>query len=178
MKKREHGFVLALSLIFLVIITLLGIYMFNGFTVDQKIAGNYREKARATDAAQAALNYTETWLAQASNTYPGSWNTGIVCNGVSSAPVVCSNALNTPATLPWPVYSSFTPQGISVAASGANMYSTQPVLYIQYLGSTSTNPPTALYMGTATATGGNANATAVIQTIYQVQATSIDVGGG
>jgi type IV pilus assembly protein PilX len=178
MKKKETGFVMIVSLIFLVIMTMIGIFLLNGSTQDQKMAGNYREKNRALDAAQSALNYSELWLGQPGNTYLGNWVTGTACTTTSSTPVICNNALTTPASLPWSSYTTFTPAGMFVAASGLNKYSGNTNLYIQFLGTTSANPPTALYMATSTAKGGNDSAEAVVQTVYQVQATSIDIGGG
>ena len=180
MKKQQDGFVMVVSLIFLTIITLLCVFMFGGFIKDQQMAGNYREKARAVDSAQAALNSTEIWLGGAGNTYFGGgagWVAGTNCSTVvGNVPVVCSNALATPKTLPWPSYTTFLPAGMNVGTNQANSYSGQPNVYVQYLGQTAVNPPTALYQVTTNATGGNSSAVTVVQAVYQVQATSRDLG--
>jgi type IV pilus assembly protein PilX len=176
---RQRGFILFVTLVMLVIMSLLGISMFGGFTQDEMMSGNFREKHRAIDAAQTALNSAQYWISQSGNTYTGNWVTGTHCAAVSSAPVVCSNALANAASPPWTTYTPFTPTGMTVNASGAaNTYATNVSYYIQYLGTTSVNPPTALYQVTATASGGNATAVTVVQAVYQVQASSRDIGGG
>ena len=185
MKKNEKGFVLIVSLIFLIIMTMLGIFMFNGLMQDQKMAGNFREKSRALDAAQTALNFGEVFLGQAGNAYigPNNWASGITCvangsNAASSTPVICNSPLSNPSTLPWNSYTSYTPAGMMVAANGQNMYSSNTNIYTYFIGPSSTNPPAALYQITAAAKGGNDTATAVVRSVYKVTGTSVDIGGG
>ncbi|MDD5297928.1 MAG: PilX N-terminal domain-containing pilus assembly protein [Rhodocyclaceae bacterium] len=176
---KQQGFILIAALVFLVIMTLIGVAMFNGFTQDEAMSGNYREKARALDAAQTALDAAESWMVQPGNTFTGNWVTGTNCTGVSSTPVVCSNAVQNPATSSWASYVTFTPPGMTVnTTGGANTYISNTKYYIQYLGVTSANPPASLYQVTSTAAGGNATAVAVVQAVYEVQAGSTDIGGG
>lgn len=185
MKKNEKGFVLIVSLIFLIIMTMIGIFMFNGLTLDQRMAGNFREKSRALDAAQTALNSVEVFLGQAGNAYigPNNWASGITCvangsNTPATTPVICNTLLSTPSTVPWSSYTVYTPVGMSVASSGQNMYSNNTNIYTYFMGPASTNPPVALYQTTAAAKGGNDTATAVVQSVFKVTGTSIDLGGG
>jgi type IV pilus assembly protein PilX len=176
---KQKGFILIVSLIFMAIMSMLAIYMFSGFTMDETLSGNHREKSRSLDAAQTALDYADNWLGQSGNTYTGNWITGTTCTTTSSTPVICSNALTNPTTLPWTSYTGFTPSGMVVnAAGGIGTYAANPNLYIQYLGTTNANPPTAMYQVTATAQGGNTSAAAVVQAVYQVTAASIDLSGG
>ncbi len=181
--KKNKGFVLIVSLIFLVIMMMLGIFMFNGFTQDQRMAGNFREKSRALDAAQTALNSAELYLG--SNTYlgPNNWAAGVACvangnNTPSTTPIICNAPLSNPSTVPWTSFTSYTPAGMSIDSSGPNKYSDKADIYTYFMGATSTNPPAALYQVTATAKGGNDSATAVVQSVYKITATSIDIGGG
>lgn len=184
MKKRHQGFVLIVCLILLVVMTMLGIFMFNGLTQDQKMGANFREKSRAVEAAQTGLTSVGYWLGQGNNAYlgPNNWVTGVTCaaNGPTPAtsPVICNAALATPATLPWTSYTSYVPAGMSVAASGQNTYTSNTNVHTYFMGATSTNPPSALYQVTVAAKGGNDAATAVLRAVYKVQATSIDLGGG
>ena len=67
---------------------------------------------------------------------------------------------------------------MAVAANGQNMYYNNTNIYTNFIGSTSTNPPSALYQVTVNSKGGNDTATAVLQSVYKVKATSIDLGGG
>lgn len=172
---KQKGFILVVSLIFMAVMSILAIYMFSGFTTDAVLSANSREKSRSQDAAQSALDNAALWMGTGVNTYNGvSWVTGNACAGASAAPVICSNPLTTPATLPWPAYTSFTPTGMTVNAAGgaANIYAANTQYYIQYLGPAPGGLQAALYQVTATAQGGNATATSVVQAVYQIQPNS------
>lgn len=188
---KQRGFILVASLIMLVVLTLLAVSMFGGLTSDERMSGNYREKTRAIEAAQVALDGAQSWMGVTGNVYTGSWNLGVPCAGLGalSAPTVCSDALSArqdpngiysyPANLPWPTGYSFLPNGMTVSTSGGiGTYTVNPTYYIQYLGQTGDNPPRGIYEVTATAQGGNANAVAVLQAVYQIQAISRDISGG
>ena len=196
---KQKGFVLVLVMIFLVIISLLGASMFSGFIKDQKVAANLREKERASEAAQAAIDAAEYWLEQPSTVYNGSWVTGTdPATGIdqcletplsptSSTPVVCATALTSPATLAWVTNSTGFGLALNNAAGavtsvstngGVDTYASNANVYVQYLGVTNANPPTAMYQVTATAAGGNATAVAVKQAVFEVQALSRDISGG
>lgn len=56
---RQRGFALIASLLILVILTLLGVSMFSGVGLQERMAGNLRTKTRALDAANAALAAAE-----------------------------------------------------------------------------------------------------------------------
>ena len=72
--RREGGLVLISSLLLLVVVTILAVGLFQNFGIQEKIAGNLREKQRALAAAEAAQEYAEWWLAQ------GNGSTGITCS--------------------------------------------------------------------------------------------------
>lgn len=175
---RQSGFTLIITLIFLVIMTILGLTMFNGFTLDQTIAGNLREKSRAFDAAQTAVNYAEWWLAR-----PGNATTGVACSstlGITNTPQVCSNnLLSSPTTLPWTIGMNYIPTGMSVSTTGGTAingdakYYANPTLYIQYIGKTAAG---SYYSITGAAQGGNANAAAVLQSVYQISVQTSNLG--
>ncbi len=172
---KQKGFILVVSLIFMAVMSILAIYMFSGFTTDAVLSANSREKSRAQDAAQSALDNAALWLGSGANTYNGAtWTTGVACGGPNAAAVICSNPLTTPATLPWPSYTTFTPTGMTVNASGgaANIYAANTQYYIQYLGQAPGGTSAALYQVTATAQGGNVTATSVVQAVYLVQSNS------
>lgn len=60
--RRQGGAALAISLIFLLILTLLGITAMSGSTVQERLAGNQRDLELAFEAAEAALRDAETDL--------------------------------------------------------------------------------------------------------------------
>ncbi len=176
---KERGVVLITSLIILVVVTVLALFMFGGFTGDEKISGNTREKARAVDAAYATLNQAQFWMGQPDNTYTVEWVTGSECAGTSSTPVVCSNALDTPTVLPWAVGVTPTLDGMTISETGGvGTYATGTQYHLQYLETVGSNPGVGIYRVTATASGGNAAAVAVQQAVFQVSTDSQDIGGG
>ena len=199
--KKQKGFILFLVMIFLVIMSLLGVSMFNGFTQDQKTSGNLREKDRAIEVAQTGLDAVQYWLAQPGNAYNGgNWVTGYpalsttdVCATTppsGTTPIICATPLTNPATSAWAsATTSFTPDATYFTLNpngGAGTYASNVKYYVQFIPCTGlpassqaacTGQTSALYKVTATAEGGNATATTVIQAIYQVNATSRDIGG-
>src|SRR3954468_22751465 len=54
-RGRQNGAVLIVSLLFLVILTILGITAMSGTTLEHRMAGNTRDQAIAMQAAEAAL---------------------------------------------------------------------------------------------------------------------------
>ena len=54
--------VLVSSLLLLIVVTIIALSMFRSFGIQEKIAGNMREKQRALQAAVSAEVYAEVWL--------------------------------------------------------------------------------------------------------------------
>ena len=170
---------LLVVMIFLIVMSLLGVSMYSGFIKDQSMAGNLREKQRAIEAAQTNLDFVASWLQNTANVYEGGWYTPVNCDTVTqvgSTPVICGNALDTPTSLPWPSSQTFTPSSSTmavVAGGGANSYTSNPSYYLQEMSHSDT---TAYYKVTSTAQGGNATAVTVLETIYEVKCLSCSIG--
>ena len=60
--SRQQGAALLTSLVFLVILTLLGIGVYSTTTSEEKMARNFRDKEIALLAAEAALNEAKIWI--------------------------------------------------------------------------------------------------------------------
>jgi type IV pilus assembly protein PilX len=171
--SQQRGMVLVTALLLLVVVTLLAVGMFRSFGLDEKIAGNVREKQRALSAAETAEQFAEYWLAS------GHATTGIACAGVvdSSAPQVCNVAtpLTYPATLPWTarvnyVYAPSTALTMNVQTSPVpGSYYAAPAFYIQYLGGTSTG---SLYQIDAVGYGGSPDTAAVVEATYAISSST------
>ena len=58
----QRGVVLVSSLLLLIVVTIIALSMFRSFGIQEKIAGNVREKQRALQAAESAQVYAEVWL--------------------------------------------------------------------------------------------------------------------
>jgi type IV pilus assembly protein PilX len=157
----ERGMVLVTSLLLLVVVTILAVGMFRSFGIDEKIAGNTREKQLALNAAESAEQFAEWWISTGGN------GNGIVVTPTCTAPVastvgqVCSNALASATTLPWTSRVNYTLPTQGVATNFALAF--QPAFYIQKLA------PIALgnvYQIDAVGYGGNPNTTAVVEATF------------
>jgi type IV pilus assembly protein PilX len=184
-RPPQSGMVLITALLLLIVVTILAVGLFRSFGLDEKIAGNVREKHRAVSAAETAEEYAEWWLA---NGNAGS-STGIVCTGVVSATVgqLCSNSPTTAAgvpdvasiPLPWQVgvtYVAPASMPITTATSGQNSYYYNPTFYITYLGA-SPNGLGTVYQIDAAGYAGSPDTAAVVEATYLVQQSSKDLGG-
>jgi type IV pilus assembly protein PilX len=61
-RDRERGSALAVALIFLLLMTLLGVSAMRGSNMQERMAGNLRDRNLAFQAAEAALRSGEAWL--------------------------------------------------------------------------------------------------------------------
>jgi type IV pilus assembly protein PilX len=183
-RGSQRGMVLVTALLLLIVVTILAVGLFRSFGMDEKIAGNVREKHRAVNAAETAEEYAEWWLANG-NAGAG---TGVVCvPPLVSASVgeVCSNALTNAATLPMPWTAGVTyvaPPSMAISPtngvgpSSQNSFYYAPTFYISYLGP-SPNGLGTLYQIDAAGYAGSPDTTAVVESTYLVQQSVKDLGG-
>ena len=180
--------VLVTSLLLLVVVTIIALSMFRSFGIQEKIAGNMREKQRALQAAVSAQQYAENWLS--SNATAAT----VTCSNLLNANIgqgqICSNKLSAAVadvtSLPWmiggaPIGVTYLPPGMSVststsvsAASLANpTYYATPSFYIGDLGpSADPNIPGEIYQVDAVAYGGSSSTAAVVESTYAVYTSS------
>jgi type IV pilus assembly protein PilX len=183
-RKSQLGMVLVTSLLLLIVVTILAVGLFRSFGLDEKIAGNVREKQRALNAAETAEQYAESWLSA------GNGNTGIPCTALVDASIgqVCSNTLQlsgiNPMNLPWTIagnpvgvtYLPLTPTPMNVVTQGAGFYFGTPTFYIAYLGPTPGGLGT-VYQIDAAGYASSPNTAAVVESTYLVQTGVKDLGG-
>jgi type IV pilus assembly protein PilX len=173
----ERGMVLVTSLLLLVVVTILAVGLFRSFGIDEKIAGNMREKQRALQAAESAEEYAEYWLA--------SGNAGAVavaCNSVVTAAVgqVCASVPTNPAILPWSAGVSYAPPNMDISVlggtnNGLGTYYATPIYYITLLGVAASGLGT-VYQIDAAGYGGSSNTAAVVEATFQVSSSVKDLG--
>jgi type IV pilus assembly protein PilX len=186
--KSQRGMVLVTSLLLLLVVTMLAVGMFRSMGLDEKIAGNLRDKQRALNAAETAEQFAENWLSQ------GNGSNGIACNSVVNAnvnpPQVCSNLLqlNVPAgnvaALPWTIggtavgvtYLPAVTTSMNLTQGTPDYYSSTPIFYIAYLGA-SPGGLGSVYQIDAAGFGGTANTAAVVESTFLVQTSIKDLGG-
>jgi type IV pilus assembly protein PilX len=174
--------VLVTGLLFLVVMTLLGLALFRSTGLMNRISANTRDKQRAFESAEAAIQYGAWWLASA-----GGGGTGSSCAGNSNATVatlhVCTEALSssipTVAALGWASTAfSYTPPNMAVAttgglnAAGTDInYQKPPGLYVENLGLGPTGSAQYFQL-TAFGFGGDPNTVSVVRSTYKQTAAS------
>jgi type IV pilus assembly protein PilX len=184
----QRGIVLISAMLLLLVVTIIALSMFRSFGMQEKIAGNMREKQRALQAAISAEQFAESWLSSP----VGSGSVPIVCNNALNANLnqgqICSNKLpivvanNDVTAVPWKIGAAFvgvdfTPPNMQIspttsvsAASVANpTYFAPPRFYISDMG-TSADPGIAgeVYQIDAVGYGGALNTAAVVESTYAV----------
>jgi type IV pilus assembly protein PilX len=174
-RAREHGMVLVTTLLMLIVVTLIALAMFRSFGLDEKMAGNVREKQRALNAAEMTEEYAEYWLVNygAANTSPVACSSVIVAS-VASAGQICTTPL-TSFTQPaaWTAGVSYNPSvPVSMSISGSTAPATgsyygTPAFYITFLGTTSN---ANIYQIDALSYGTNPDTVAVVEATYEVLA--------
>jgi type IV pilus assembly protein PilX len=173
--KRQRGLVLVTSLLMLVLVTILAIGMFRSFGIDEKIAGNMREKQRALNAAETAEEFAESYLSS------GTVLAATTCTGQVNSNVgqVCSSTLQAqgfdPAVLNWPAWVNYIPATMALPTTGQGSYYKNPAYYIGFI--TSTNNPatgftTSFYQIDAVGYGGSSSTAAVVEATYQISSVS------
>jgi type IV pilus assembly protein PilX len=171
-RRRQRGMVLITSILILIVLTIMALSMMRSYGVEERIAGNTRDKQRAINAAVSAEEYAEFWLTSGANITPAT------CSGVvpSTTGQVCSNILaaTTLNTLPWTAgvtYTQFTAsQGGNTAVynTSTNTYALVPVFYIQDLGLPPAGGTGELYQIDAVGYGGSSGTVAIVESTYVV----------
>ena len=90
-KTTQQGAVLTISMIFLVILTLLGVSSMRSTVLEEKMAGNYKSCQVAFQSAEAAMRSGEAWIQSQTERPPTSASDQIgsnVWNLNASSPVV------------------------------------------------------------------------------------------
>lgn len=190
--RREQGFILVTGLLFLVVMTLIGLALFRSTGLLDRLTANTRDKQRAFEAAESAVEYGVWWLQQPSGGTVGS------CAGNSSATVaalkVCTEALSASLTTVAVVDGSsswtnkafaYTPPNMTVNATtnvgGMNtggtdvIYWKPPGLYPESLG-LSADGKTQYYQITAYGYGGDSNTVTVVRGTFKQTSSSKNRG--
>jgi type IV pilus assembly protein PilX len=185
-RTEQRGVVLVSSLLLLLVVTIIALSMFRSFGIQEKIAGNMREKQRALQAAVSVQQYAEWWL---SNNASGA--ASVPCSALLNANLnegqICSNQLPTftsVTSVPWggttPIGVTFIPAGMQIGSttSTANTilnptYAAAPTFYISDMGaSADASIPGEIYQIDAVGYGGNSNTVAEVESTYAVYSSS------
>lgn len=190
--RREQGFILVTGLLFLVVMTLIGLALFRSTGLLDRLTANSRDKQRSFEAAESAVEYGVWWLQTPSGGTFGSCASN--SNATVSSLTVCNEGLSTSLTTIADVDSSsswvkkafaYTPPNMTVASSstvgGMNAANTDviywkpPGLYIENLG-LSTDGFTQYYQITGYGYGGDSNTVTVVRGTFKQTAGSKNRG--
>jgi type IV pilus assembly protein PilX len=173
-RHRQRGMALITSILLLIVLTIMALSMMRSYGVEERIAGNTRDKQRAFNAAVSAQQYAEYWLSSGANT------ASATCSGVvpSTTGQVCTNVLTNLNSLPWAAgvtYTQFTAnQGGSTVQTTVSStptvgsYFLAPVFYIQDTGGPPAGGTGELYIIDAVGYGGSSGTVAIVESTYVV----------
>ena len=140
-RRRQSGVTLIVTLVMLVLITLVGVSSIRNSTMDERMAGNSRDRDKALQAAEAAVRN---------------------CLGKILAETYTGTPL-TPATPPvWEVAANWTNSSIEVDLGAAAKLSAQPRCMYETLGNGS-------YRVTGRAVGASALTVVMLQATYSTE---------
>lgn len=197
--SKQTGVVLISAMLLLVVMTIMTVCLFHSFGIQEKIAGNVREKQRALQAAVSAQSYGEYWLVNQSEAPKAvsdsiaseadvSCNTLVDANAGSgfSAGQICNNTLPTAigvAANRWPssgndygiVYTlpNMNVTGSVVNSSVNDVYYKRPRIYIYDMGAVSGTAQSAeVYKVDAYGYGLTSTAVAVVESVVTISCQS------
>jgi type IV pilus assembly protein PilX len=173
--SQPRGFILVTAMLFLVILTLLGLSLFRSSGLMDRISANTRDRQRAFESAQAALQFGEFWLGNGGGG-PGSACSGMVnLDSSMSGMHTCSNGLANWTSVPWSNGYTMTPHGMNVLSGGGMAsatdvnYFNMPGFYVEYEGLDPTDSSGAqIYQVTAYGYGGSADSVSVVRSTYKL----------
>jgi type IV pilus assembly protein PilX len=180
-RRRQRGVVLITAMLLLIVVTIMALSMFRSYGIEERIAGNTRDKQRAINAAVSAQQYAEFTLASGAAPVTGVCPAGILPNGIEvcTAPPIPINF----AALPWAAgvtFASFTSNPINgvsnvISATGTGDSATQsasyaqaPIFYITDLGPNAGTPAGEVYQVDAVGYGGTTNTVAVVESTFVI----------
>jgi type IV pilus assembly protein PilX len=174
--RRQRGVVLISTMLLLLVMTIFALSMFRSYGLQEKIAGNVREKQRALQNAESAQQYGETWLSNLTTDTPAV----LPCSGTimvtdPSVVKICSNSMTAGAVLivPWanafqynaPNTGGYT---INLSSPQANSFADYPQFYITDLG-VSANGWGEIYQVDAWGYASTTGTIAVVESTYLVK---------
>ena len=177
------------GMLFLVVLTLLGLALFRSTGLMERITTNARDKQRASEAAESAMEYGAWWL----STPAGGGAPSTCANNVNatvSAIHVCAEALSTSfqtiAALGWTAQAfTYTPNNMAIAAGGGVNtsgttgitdvnYVAPPGVYVERLGLSSDG--TAMYYQlTSYGFGGDASTASALRATFKQTAKTTNL---
>jgi type IV pilus assembly protein PilX len=186
-KREQRGYVMVLSMLMLLVITVISISMAKSFFLEEGMAGNVREKQRALAAAQSALSYGE-WYVATHQGYGATCGTGQLANASICTAGVLFNGQNNNSganpnsalmnnAVPLQTYFNAPTSSYLNTTSGAHdAFYALPGIYIQFVGLDTSNSD-YIYKITAYGYGGSQSTVAIVQSTFVTVAAVKNLGG-
>lgn len=149
MRPRQQGVVLIVALVILVLVTLVGVSTVRGTTMEEKMAGNSRDRDKAFQAAEAAVRACLAMMHSNPASYPAA----------KLAPVA---ATASPSTPHWEVAANWatgSPNSHAVPMAGAGL-AANPRCLVEDLGGGDN------FRVTGRAVGGSPDSVSMLQATY------------
>lgn len=173
-RSTQRGAALIVALVFLLLLTLLGVTAMGTTSLEEKMAGNLKDKDLAFQAAETALIAGEDWISNQLKEPEPNNSLGIYEFDSNAAQWIW-NTVDWSSTSNLVVYPNTPTQ---TTAGGLNEIKTQPKYIIEILAhvpeqggslrlNSTTGSGTTVLRITARGTGGTDNAVAMVQSIYQ-----------
>ncbi len=166
--QQQHGAVLIVSLIMLLIITLLGITGMETTVLEEKMAGNMRNKSTAFQAAESALRNGEMDI-EASNIPTLSFLA--TCTGGFCLPAATTPVWENTAIVNWTATTQTIDYGSRLSAASIGGVAAQPKYILEKLD----NPATAAGQRFDASAGAGYSTAAANEEVFRV--TARGVGG-
>lgn len=158
MQAGQRGSALIISLVFLLLLTMIGITSIQDSTLQERMAGNERDRNLAFQAAEAALREGEAYLREQSLTFTASGAGGLLSPDYTSVKPLA-------ATYPW--------ASRSRESSSLTGVSSAPRYTIEWITTQAIGPSDQIeivtinsYRITARAVGGSTDAVVLLQATY------------
>ena len=188
-RMAQGGIVLVSSLLLLLVVTIMALSIFRSFGIQEKIAGNTREKQRSLQSAVSVEQFAESWLVTSSNAVTAvsaglaaaaDTTCSVAVDGNAGGGQICSNALATPTAVPWTIAVNYTPPGLNYTGTVTNgavndLYFARPQFYVTDLGA-SASANGEVYKVDAYSYGTSANTVAVVESTFAITCIVCPIG--
>jgi len=184
-QRRQEGAILVIALLFLVLLTIIGVSSISGVTLEEKMASNLREQNVAFQAAESALRDAEidleggiggtgnrdpmTIAANFASDCTTAFTNG-VCRQPAAPPGTWQTEIVTVSTWNWTDANKTVAYGRFTGATALTGVFRQPRYVIEYLqekDDSSTAPITRYFRISARGWGADQNSSVTLQTVYR-----------
>lgn len=173
-RRAEQGVVLIIALFILLAITLMATVSMQSLGLGERMAGNFKERQAAFQAAEAALRDGEAAVLSSFTTLQMGDFSPTCGSGLCRSALADASVTRGFTEADWSSTSTKTwAFGATTGATSLSSVTTQPRYAVELRGITdfmkSSKPCTAIFLITAQATGGN-NSTVTLQSTYRLRA--------